>query len=62
MEIKIDVDQWVLTAATISMDWNGNVIDKAALIMAFDALHPEVKLVQRLRKQVKEYKKLTQWR
>jgi hypothetical protein len=56
--MEIDVDELVVTAATISVDWGDNLLDKTCLVMAFEALYPEAKLVRRFHKQLRNYRKL----
>ena len=60
--MEVDIDKWVLTAAGLAMSWNGSLLDKQALVLAFDELYPETKIIVRYRKQLGEYKKLTMWR
>jgi hypothetical protein len=62
MLVTIDTDQLVRDAATMQMDkWV--MSDKACIV---DALQKQLKeqtpLTVQVRQQVKEYKKLTQWR
>jgi hypothetical protein len=57
--MEVDIDELVRTAAAISIDWGENLLDKTCLILAFDELYPEVKLVSRYHKQLREYRKLT---
>lgn len=58
--MEVDVDQWVLKAATLLME--GNVHPSVAIIKAFDQVCPEAKLYTRVTDQLREYKKLTMWR
>ena len=60
--MEIDIEQWILKAATINMEWEGLAHDKACIVSAFEEMHPEVNIIMRVRQQVKEYKKLTMWR
>jgi hypothetical protein len=56
--MEIDIEEIVVVAATISVDWNDNLLDKTCLVMAFEELYPEAKLVKRFHKQLRNYKKL----
>jgi hypothetical protein len=62
MLVTIDTDQLVRDAATMQMD-NSFLLEKACIV---DALQMQLKeqtpLTVQVRQQVKEYKKLTQWR
>lgn len=65
MKIEIDVDQLVRDAATMQMD-NPYMMDKSCVV---DALQKQLcneagvpALIVQVRRQVKEYKKLTMWR
>ena len=62
MLVEIDIDKLILKAAVRQMD-NEYVHEYVCLVKALQEQMPEeVNIVKRLRQQVKEYKKLTQWR
>ena len=62
MLVEIDIDKLILRAAVRQMD-NEYVHEYVGLVKALQEQMPEeVNIVKRLRQQVKEYKKLTQWR
>lgn len=60
--VQIDLEEWVLEAAVMKMDDPHQTHESYYISKAFEKLYPEVGLVKRVRKQVKEYKKLTMWR
>lgn len=60
--MEIDTEQLVLKTATLIMDDQHHTHELYWVGKALDELYPEADLVIRIRKQVKEYKKLTQWR
>ena len=62
MLVEIDVDKLILGAAVRQMD-NEFLPEGVVLVKALQEQMPaDVNIVQRLRQQVKEYKKLTMWR
>lgn len=62
MKVEIDLDELILKAATMSMD-NQYIPEAVCIAVTLQQQMPEgVNLTQRVRQQVKEYKKLTMWR
>ena len=62
MKIEIDLDELILKAAVWEMD-NPYHHECVAIVTALQKQMPEgMDIKKRLRKQVKEYKKLTMWR
>lgn len=62
MLVEIDIDKLILKAAVRQMD-NEYVHEYVSLVKALQEQMPEeVNIVKRFRQQVKEYKKLTQWK
>ena len=62
MKVEIDVDDLILKAAVRVMNRPFEV-DLSCLVKALQEQMPEgVDIIKRLREQVKEYKKLTQWK
>lgn len=62
MKVEIDLDNLILKAAVRVMNRPFEA-DLSCLVKALQEQMPEgVDIIKRLREQVKEYKKLTQWR
>jgi hypothetical protein len=59
--MEIDIEQLILKAAALRMGDMRLGKEKYFITTAFEELYPEVDIVQRVRQQVKEYKKLTMW-
>jgi hypothetical protein len=62
MLVEIDLDLLVMKAAVLRLD-NDWVHESVSLVKALQAqVGDDYNLTQRLRQQVKEYKRLTMWR
>ena len=58
--MEIDIDQWILNAACERMR-NQYLQETACIYRALIKMYPDADITQRVRQQVKEYKKLTMW-
>lgn len=60
--MEVDIDEWILKAAVLKMDDRHQTHESYFLWHAFRTMYPETQIVERVRQQVQEYKKLTMWR
>lgn len=58
--MEVDIDTWVLKAATLKMDDRHQTHESFFMWEAFEEMYPEADILKRVRKQVQEYKKLTE--
>lgn len=58
--MEVDIEQWVLKAATLKMDDRHQTHESFFMWEAFEEMYPEADILKRVRKQVQEYKKLTE--
>ena len=60
--MEIDIEHWILKASALKMDDRSQTHESYFIWKALEAMYPEINILQRVRQQVKEYKKLTMWR
>ena len=58
--MDIDIEQWVLKAATLKMDDRHQTHESFFMWKAFEEMYPEADILNRVRKQVQEYRKLVE--
>lgn len=58
--MEVDIDTWVLSAATLKMDDRHQTHESFFMWKAFEEMYPEADILARVRQQVQEYQKLTE--